>query len=179
MSKSKRIKTPAQVVPVPQDQAQAAAHIRQIGEHNREIARITAAMNDELALVKERHENAAKPLQEAVQALTAGLQTWCEANRDRLTRGGKTKTGVFTTGEVQWRTRPPSVAVRGVDAVLDSLRRLGLGRFIRNKEEVNKEAILNEPAVVAQVPGLSISSGVEDFVVVPFEAEMSEPAAVA
>jgi phage host-nuclease inhibitor protein Gam len=64
------------------------------------------------------------------------------------------------------------VRVTGAEAVLDVLRKLGLARFIREKEEVNKEAILNEPEAVSHVPGISISQG-EDFVVVPFEAELA------
>jgi len=46
-------------------------------------------------------------------------------------------------------------------------------RFIREKEEVNKEAILNEQDAVKHVPGISISQG-EDFMVVPFEVELTE-----
>ena len=75
----------------------------------------------------------------------------------------------------QERMRPPSVRVTGSEAVLDALRRMGLRRFIREREEVNKDAILNEPDAVADVPGISISQG-EDFVVVPFEAELAEVA---
>ena len=37
------------------------------------------------------------------------------------------------------------------------------------KEELNKEAILNEPEAVKGVAGLSIKTGVEDFVIQPFE----------
>lgn len=68
---------------------------------------------------------------------------------------------------------PALVRVTGTEAVLDLLRRMGLTRFIRTKDEINKDAILNEPTAVTQVPGISISQG-EDFVVVPFEAELAE-----
>ena len=171
--KPTRHKTAAAPVPVPQSRDQVSAHIREIGERNRDLLRITAAMNDELAAVKERWEAQAQPHAQRIESLTAGIHIWSEANRDSLTQNGKTKTAVFPAGEVAWRTRPPSVRVTGVEAVLDALRRLGLGRFIRQKEEVNKEAILNEPAAVAHVPGVAISQG-EDFVVTPFETELSE-----
>ena len=46
-----------------------------------------------------------------------------------------------------------------------------LKRFIRTKEEINKEAILDEPEVVASVKGISITQK-EDFVIVPFETEL-------
>jgi phage host-nuclease inhibitor protein Gam len=57
--------------------------------------------------------------------------------------------------------------------VIDTLKRLALGRFIRTKEEINKEAILNEPDAVAGVAGIAIQRGVEDFVITPFEQEVS------
>ena len=129
---------------VPQTRDQAAAAIAEIGTINRELARITADMNDELAAIKERYEQAADPLRQKSEALTNGVQTWAEANRDTLTQQGKVKTAALTTGEILWRMRPPSVRVTGAEAVLDALRRLGLKRFIREKEEVNKDAILNE-----------------------------------
>lgn len=175
MAKKTRIKQAASA-PVPQTREQVAEAIREIGERQRELARLAAGMNDELAAVKERWETAAEPHKQRIEALTEGVQTWCEAHRDALTQGGKVKTAALTTGEVQWRLRPPSVRITGQEAVLDLLRRLGLTRFIRAKEEVNKEAILNEPEAVAHVAGIAISQG-EDFAIVPFEAELAGEAA--
>lgn len=169
----RKAKTTAAQIPVPQTRDQVAAHIREIGECQRELAHIQADMNEELAAIKERWENIAAPHAQRVDALTQGVQIWSEANRDTLTQGGKVKTAAFATGEVAWRIRPPSVRITGADAVLDALRRLGLKRFIRDKAEVNKEAILNEPEAVTHVPGISISQG-EDFIVTPFEADLAE-----
>ena len=176
MATKNRIKQAASAVYVPQSRDQVAAAIREIGELQRELTRVTADMNDELAAVKESYETEAEPRRQRVAALTQGVQIWCEASREALTLGGKTKTAVFTSGEICWRIRPPSVRITGQDAVLDILRRLGLTRFIREKQEVNKEAILNEPEELKHVPGIAISQG-EDFVVTPFEAELSESAA--
>jgi bacteriophage Mu gam like protein len=39
------------------------------------------------------------------------------------------------------------------------------------KEEINKEAILNEKSAVAGIAGIKLISGVEDFVITPFEQE--------
>lgn len=167
-----RIKSAVLPVRIPQSHAQTADWIREIGERQREIARIEADMNDALAACKAEFEALAQPHREAITALNTGAQMWCEANRDALTQQGKTKTALFPTGEVQWRLRPPSVVLRGTEAVLDHLRRLNLRRFIRTKDEVNKEAILLEPKAVACVPGISISQG-EDFLILPFEAELN------
>ena len=45
----------------------------------------------------------------------------------------------------------------------------------RQKEEINREAILNEPEAVASVPGIRIDQA-EDFVIKPFEALLTEVA---
>jgi phage host-nuclease inhibitor protein Gam len=173
--KKNRVKAPASA-PVPQNLDEANVAVREIGGLNRELTRIEVAMAEELAAVKERYEAKAAPLKESVAGLTTALQTWCEANRVTLTKDGKIKTAALPAGEVGWRMRPPRCTVRGEESVLDNLRRLGLVRFIRTREEVNKEACLNEPQLATTVPGISISQG-EYFFVVPFEAELSEVSA--
>lgn len=174
MSNPTRIKKAAVAVPVPGNREEVSRDIAALGQQQRELARLEAAMNDELAEVKERWEKLADPHRQQVAALTTGVQVWCEAHRSELLKGDA-KTAAFPAGEVQWRVRPPRCAIRGAEAVLDTLRRLGLARFIRAKEEINKDAILNEPDAVKGVAGISIEQG-EDFVIKPFEADLTEAA---
>ena len=108
-------------------------------------------------------------MSERIIARQKGVQAYCEAHREELC--GKGKTANLVTGEVSWRLRPPSVSIRGVDTVLETLLRMGLGRFVRVKNEPNKEAMLNEPEAVRGIAGINIVTGVEDFVIVPFEAQ--------
>ncbi|PLX97297.1 MAG: host-nuclease inhibitor protein Gam, partial [Desulfuromonas sp.] len=137
--------------------------------------RIEAAMNDEIATIKQRYEEQAKPLGDDIRQLSQGVQVWCEANREAITQGGKVKFATLTTGKVNWRTRPPKVTLRGKESILENLKRLGLARFVRTSEEINKEAMLNEPALAKTVPGVNITQG-EDFVITPFETELEEVA---
>lgn len=74
---------------------------------------------------------------------------------------------------MQWRQRPPSVSVRGTDSVIEHLHKLGFEEFIRTKEEVNKEAMLLNPERAKTVNGVTIKTGVEDFVITPFEQEVN------
>ena len=166
-----RLKTKAQVY-VPQSKDEAAADIRKIGDLQREALRATTEMNDAIANITQRFQPRLDALNDQIRTLQEGVQGYCEAHRIELTDGGKVKTANLITGEVQWRQRPPSVSVRGSDAVLEMLKRLGLTRFIRSKEEVNKEAILNEPDEVRGFAGLIVVTGVEDFVITPFEQEV-------
>jgi phage host-nuclease inhibitor protein Gam len=170
-SKPTRLKAKAISHPVPNSKSEAAADVRLIGDLAREHTRLATEMNDRLAAVTAEYHDRLEHLRNHITTLQTGVQTWCEANREALTNGGKVKTANLITGEVSWRQRPPSCRITGADAVIDTLDRLGLSRFVRVKKEVNKEAILNEPAAVAGVAGISISSGVEDFVIVPFEVE--------
>lgn len=165
-----RLKAKAQVY-VPQTQDDTAADIRQIGDLARQKLRAMTEMNDAIAQITQNFQPRIDALNEQLKTLQEGVQAYCEAHRDELTDGGKVKTANLITGEVQWRQRPPSVSVRGQEAVIDLLKRLGLTAFIRSKEEVNKEAILNEPEKVRGVAGLTIVTGVEDFLITPFEQE--------
>lgn len=172
---STRIKKQAYAVAVPRDAAEVSASIAAIGAASRALQRLEADMNAELAAIKERWEQRAAPERKQIEALTQGVQVWCEANRAELLKGDA-KTASFPAGEVQWRMRPPRVAVRGLEAVLETLRRLGLTRFLRTKEELNKDAILNEPEAIKGVAGISVEQG-EDFVIKPFEVELAGDAA--
>jgi len=158
---------------VPQSKDDCAASIRTIGDLQREFERHRADMNDQIAAITQEHQPILSDLQARIESLQSGVQAWCEAHRVELCGEGDKlgKTANFVTGEVSWRIRPPSVSIRGADTVLETLLRMGLGRFVRVKNEPNKEAILNEPDAVRGIAGISIVSGVEDFIVVPFEQQ--------
>lgn len=171
-----RIKTPAVAFPVPASREEVSEYISAIGIAQRERARIEALMNDELSTIKQKYEQMAEPYNREITARSGGIQVWCEANRSVLLKGDA-KTAGFPAGEVQWRKRPPSVVVRGAEAVIATLKRLGLSDFVRTKEEINKDAILNEPEKVQGVAGITFSKDKEDFVIKPFESELEEVAA--
>jgi phage host-nuclease inhibitor protein Gam len=155
----------------PQSKDDCAAGIRKLGELQRTLARATADMNDQIAQITHAAQPGLDELKLQITSLQEGVQRWCEANRHTLTEGGKVKTANLVTGEVSWRTRPPSCAVRGADSVIETLRRMGFSEFIRTRDEINKEAILNEPEKVRGIAGISIVTGVEDFAITPFEQE--------
>lgn len=169
--KATRIKTDTHAVRL-QSRDDVEVAIKQIGDLQRQLEQTAIEQNNELAAITEKYAPLLTALKEQIEPVQQAVQAWCESRRDELTQNGKTKTGSFNTGEVQWRQRPPSVAIRGTDSVIESLKTLGLMRFIRTKEEVNKEAMLNEPELAGTVAGVTIKTGVEDFVITPFEQEV-------
>lgn len=166
-----KLKTKAAAVAVPQSKTECAAYIKNLGDVQRDFERTRAEMNDAIANITKTHQPALEAMSERLQNLQTGIQTWCEANRAALCAGAS-KTANLVTGEVSWRQRPPSVSVRGADTVMETLQRMGLARFVRTKNEINKEAILNEPDAVRGIAGLTIISGVEDFSVTPFAVDV-------
>lgn len=139
-----------------------------VGEHEREITRLSTEMNDKIAIITEEYASQISPLKLAIDEMTAKAQIWCEANRAILLKDGG-KTANLITGEISWRQCPPSVKVRGTDEVIERLERAGLTHFVRVKKTVNKEAIGEEPTAVADIDGITIVDGVEEFKITPFE----------
>lgn len=143
------------------------ASIKTIGDLQREHTRIFLNLNDAVTALTDSATPELNALSDRIKSLQAGVQTWCEAHREEIC--GKGKTANLITGEVSWRQRPPSIRISGVEAVLAWLKVQGMALFIRTKEEVNKEAMLNEPDKARGIPGVNIVTGVEDFIITPFE----------
>ncbi|MDO5529878.1 MAG: host-nuclease inhibitor Gam family protein [Paracoccus sp. (in: a-proteobacteria)] len=176
---ARKVKKAATNLPIPADDSEARETIREIGDLNRDVLRLQAEMNDRIAEIQEEYGNRVSPLNERASALTDGLQMWADVNRGRLTRDGKVKFAEFSTGKISWRIRPAKVTLRKVDDVIAAIRAAGLAKkFIRVKEEVNKDAML-EKANVAQasgIAGVTIGSEGEDFIVEPYEHDLKESA---
>lgn len=193
---TKKLKAKAEIY-VPASKDQCAADIRQLGDLQRQQARLAADMNDRIAAITAEFQPKVEALQPAIERLFSGVQTWCEAHRAELTDNHKVKFANLITGEVTWRIAPPSCSVRGADAVIKALKTLELTRYVRSKEEVDKEAVLatysagrqitDEDAAkdttkadvqaefrrLQAVTGITVVSGVESFVVTPFEQEVA------
>ncbi|HGI9865043.1 TPA: host-nuclease inhibitor Gam family protein [Salmonella enterica subsp. enterica serovar Montevideo] len=157
----------------PQSREQVSVDIKKIGDIQRELTRIEADANDQIAVIMNQNTPKVEALRAELDVLQKGVQTWCEANRSSITKGSS-KTANLITGEVAWRTKPDSVSIKGVELVLEALKKLKLDRFIRRKEEINKDAILADKKAVENIKGISIVSGKEVFSITPFEQEIEK-----
>ena len=168
MKKLIHLKTDAMTVPT--TQAEAEVVLAEIGHLQRQAAILEAEMNDRLIELKDRYTKQVQLLNGQIETKFHALHAWAEANRSRLLKEGL-KTLKLSTGELNWRLTPHSVHITNAVKVLDTLKRLGLTHFIRTREEINKEAILAEPAKVEGVAGIAVSQH-EEFVAKPFESQV-------
>jgi phage host-nuclease inhibitor protein Gam len=174
MSGKRRTKTPALDLPANDDGL--AALIGKLGEAQRDRTGIETEMNAEIEAVKAKHQPRADANAALISSLITRIQAYAEANRHQLTKGGTVKTKTFSAGAISWRVRPPSVALKGVDSILERLKAAGLLRFIRSKESVDKEAMLKDREAAGAIDGVTIVTGVEDFVITPANTELDEVA---
>lgn len=170
-----KVKTKAATVRVPQNKEEAVGMVASIGNHQRDRKRLQADMDDQLTEIREKYQKLLAPHEEAIRELSTGVHTWAEANRSDLTNNGKVKTANLLTGEIRWRVTPPSCKLVRVKEALEELKNLKLTRFIREKEEVNKEAILADQDAVSGCKWISIEQ-TEEFVIVPLETAIEEVA---
>jgi phage host-nuclease inhibitor protein Gam len=166
--RTKRMKAPQ--IPAPATLAEAEGLLAEIGSDQRQVEALETRMNEQLARIKAEFEASAAPINEAIEARFASLQAWAEAHKQTLLDRSR-KTAKIATGELGWRTSPPAVRITGVPAVLEALKQLRLKRFIRVKEEVDKEAIRKDPDAVKNVKGISITQQ-EEFWIKPFASEI-------
>lgn len=170
-----KVKNTAVDLKVPQTRDETIEYIAEIGRLQRQRERLQASMNDEISAIKQKYEEQALPLGQDIKQLSEGVQIWCEANRIDLTDNGKVKFAQLASGKVNWRTRPPKVTLRKKDQIIEACHNLGLTRFLRTTEDINKEAMLAEREVAETLQGVSITQG-EDFVITPYETDLDEVA---
>ena len=152
-------------LPVPQTREEAVRLLGEIGEIKQELLVLTLTLNDRIEALKTEAERRAEPAEEKLEQKLDALHAYCEANRNELLPG-QTKTAVFSTGTVSWRTTPPSVNISNTKDVLKRIKRLKLFKFVRTVEEINKEAMLIDKAAANSIQGVSITQK-EEFIVKP------------
>lgn len=166
------------VFPVPQNQEEAADFVRRIRDTYQEINSIKAGFNEQTQALNEQIEGLkkqievirtepqakAKPLGEKISQLFEGLLVFSEGHREQLTDAGKHKSVKVASGLFGWRLTPPFVSIRNVKKIVAVLKERALERFLRIKEELDKEAMLKESEIAASIPGVWVGQKEEFFV---------------
>ena len=147
---------------MPETVSEADTLIREIGKFQREEEDVNLKIAELEGELKGRIEQ----LDEAIMERLAALYGFFIKNKKELTEEGKIKVVMLSSGDMEILLTPPSVNIKKEELVIEVLKRMGLRRFIRTKEEVNKEAVLLEPESVSDIEGIKISQK-ERFLVRP------------
>lgn len=165
-----RVKKP--VIDVPRSVEEADAYIRAISAAQRELALLEAVMNESIDRIKAKHAPEVDRHHASVNLALEGLFIFAEGNRHLLTDGGKRKSAKLASGQIGWRTTPPRVSLKDAESIMERIRTLGLaGKFIRTKQEINKDALLSDPETASSIAGISISQ-TEEFFVKPDDVDI-------
>ncbi|SEQ70629.1 Mu-like prophage host-nuclease inhibitor protein Gam [Faunimonas pinastri] len=158
------------------DDAACEAAIGRLGELDRELARIEADKSERVAKVSKDAEDRAKPHQEERNRLVWTVEAYCAENRKRLTNEGKKKSFKFGTGEIAWRAGRSRVEFDATksEGLIARLRKVGLNRFVRVKEEIDKSAIGKDAAAIKGFRGIKVVDGPEQFAIKPVGADLAE-----
>ena len=169
MARKGRIKR--KVVQVPENLDMVSQSLYTIGNYQRALEIRQSELNTEIEKLKNKKLAEMKPYQEKISELFEGLFIFAESHRQELTENEKHKTVEAVHGIFGWRMTPPAVSLKNVKTVLKRLKEERLDRFIRTKEEPNKEAMLAEPEVAKKIKGISIVQH-EEFFVKPAEVSV-------
>ncbi|HAE37693.1 MAG TPA: host-nuclease inhibitor protein Gam [Candidatus Riflebacteria bacterium] len=157
---------------IPKTRQELVDQIAELGRQERMRNKIENEMNEAITKLKKRYEEEAEPCNQKIKAIVNGVEAYCEVHRDELTDGGKTKTVTLPSGTLSWRKCPPSCRITKPEDVIAMLKKKGLSRFIRVKEEISKDLILAEPEAIVAVKGIAIVSEKEELSIEPFEVKL-------
>lgn len=144
----------------------------ELGKAQRERDKLKEAMNEKIEQIKQQYNKAAEPYIATIAKLVDEIFVYAEKHKSELIKDAG-KSVKLEHGSFGWRTNPPKVSIKNQNAVLERIRAMGLNQFIRIKEEINKEAMLNQIDVAVGIPGVSIIQ-TEQFWVKPCETDLEE-----
>ena len=127
-----------------------------LDETQARLDKAEALADERIAKIKEALCEATEADRKMTGKIMDKLVIFASENRDLIERDG-VKTVTLTNGSLALRLTPPAVDVEDDEVMIELLKRMGLGRFIRTKEELDRELLLAERKNMPRVPGLSFS----------------------
>jgi len=128
---------------IPGTREQADALLAELGRAQLARQKIEARMNEKIIKIKAEAEAEAAPWMRAEQAIEQALEKWFASARAELAKGKRSFKMTF--GKIGARWIESVALIPGHwswETAVIALKSRGLGFFIRQKEEVNKDAIL-------------------------------------
>ena len=118
-----------------------------IGELDVSLSKKEASMNAHIQKVRDEFDQETKESRDEKFALETDIEVFCQSNKRAFDHE---RTKIFTHGEVGFSKNPPKVVQLNkkwtVKSSLEFIKKLFEGKYLRSKEEVNKDEILADYA---------------------------------
>lgn len=170
-------KVKAAAVPLPQSREEFEALAERLGGILRRVERMNSEVADQMAALKLGLRQRSAEEIRMINSMWAALSAYAEGHRTELLPPGR-KSVSLAAGVLGWRTGTPKVEIEDEDDVIGHLMARGLGQFLREIIEIDKQAMLAEPAIAAEVPGVRITQS-ESIFFKPLEVEGEKTKTVA
>ncbi|HOV99264.1 MAG TPA: host-nuclease inhibitor Gam family protein [Bacteroidota bacterium] len=128
--------------------------LNEVDKYLAELGAIEASLQHEEAILNEQEQKARQEFKERTENLFSRkadilttLERFCIANKNEFE---KTRLLEFVHGIIGFRTTPPKVTMLNrkynINTVLELLKKFKLTKYIRTKEELDKESVLADYA---------------------------------
>jgi phage host-nuclease inhibitor protein Gam len=138
MSKS-RIKTPISAIRTRDEMETLVGQITALKTREQQV---TGQMNEQITRLRRDYELTLGGIAVQIEEKTAIAKAWADSNAPEF---GNRKSIAMTHGDVGWKIGNPALKTMSGwtwDRVLEHLKIRGWSRYIREKQEVNKEALI-------------------------------------
>ncbi len=121
--------------------------LAELAKHDSFIAKKEAMLNERINKLKEKYDEETEEARIAKEMLEKELEAFAMLNKSAFK---KTRNVKLLFGEIGFRTTPPKVhqlnRKYSVKTSLELIKKLFAGKYIRKKEEIDKEQILTDYA---------------------------------
>ena len=119
----------------------------ELGKSEASIAKTEAAMNEKLQNIRGKFELDTAADRANKELIAQRLEAFAVANKAEF---AKERSRMFIHGSIGFRTNPPKVTLLNkkynLKTAIELLKKIFPGSYVREKEEINKEAILTDYA---------------------------------
>ncbi len=118
-----------------------------IGKAESKVAKKEAEMNQKIQLIKDKYDTETQEDRDLIADYKKRVEAFCNANKGDFI---KQRSQVMNHGAIGFRNNPPKVVQLSkkwtVKSSLEFLKKLFDGKYVRSKDEVNKDQILADYA---------------------------------
>ena len=173
---TKRVK-PLQTVPVLKSLDDANDTIAQIGALKRHVALINLGLNEDIDQLKKKAVTDCEPMNAQIEILETSLARYAEYNKADLFAKKKSHDLPFGTFGFRQSTKLATIGKTTFKRVLELLQDRNLGKYIRTKEEVDKESLKGAGEELLKTLGCKVSVTDEFFYEVAEQESVAVPSA--